>query len=91
MHALRVLDAFLAWANQQWRNLVNGLEAIGQILKGQFKQIETALVNLLNGLGTAAAEVQKVMLALGYTLEHVVDWVGAAFGCAIKQAANLLN
>lgn len=89
--ALKVLDAFLAWAKQQWRNLVNGLEAIGQILKNQFKQIETALVNLLKGLGAAAAEVQKVMLALGYTLEQVVDWVGAAFGCAIKQASNLLN
>jgi len=88
--ALHTLDAFLAWAKQQWRKLLNDLQALARILKNQFGQVEAALVNLLKGLGAAAADVQQAMVALGYALEQVVEWVGAAFGCAIKQASNLL-
>ncbi|MGW8393827.1 hypothetical protein [Pseudoduganella sp. HUAS MS19] len=88
--ALQDLDAFLAWAKQQWRNFVNGLQAIGQVLKNQFKQVEAALVNLLKGLGAPAAEVQQVMVALGYDLQQAEDWVGNAFGCAVEHASNLL-
>ncbi|WP_426113385.1 hypothetical protein [Massilia sp. PWRC2] len=49
-----------------------------------------ALANLLKGLGAAAAEVQSALVAIGYTLAQVKDWVGAAFGCAVNQASNLL-
>lgn len=88
--ALKTLDAFLGWAKGQLQNFVNGLQQVAQILKDQFQQVETALVNLLKGLGAAAAEVQHVMVALGYAVDQVESWVGDAFGCAVKQASNLL-
>jgi hypothetical protein len=84
------LDAFMAWAKDQWRNLVNGLQLIGQILKDQFKQLGEALAKALQALGALAAEVQQVLVALGYLLEDVAKWVGDLFGCPMTKAANKL-
>ncbi|WCM94174.1 hypothetical protein M5C99_05450 [Acidovorax sp. NCPPB 2350] len=88
---LSSLEDFLRWAKDQWRNFVNGLELIGQILKDQFQQLGKALASLLQGLGALAAQVQQAMVALGYALEQVVDWVGDLFGCPISKASNALS
>ncbi|TDR81923.1 hypothetical protein [Paludibacterium purpuratum] len=84
------VSAFLAWAKNQWRNLVNGLQLIGQILKDHFGVLGQALAEALKGLGALAAEVQQVLVALGYLLEEAAKWVGDLFGCPITKASNQL-
>ncbi|CAO3452600.1 hypothetical protein [Azospirillum largimobile] len=88
--ALADLNAFLAWAKSQWKNLVDGLKLVGQILQNQFKQLGKDLAQLLQGLGAAAAYVQQAMVALGYKLEEVAGWLSDLFGCPISKAAGSL-
>ncbi|WCM89093.1 hypothetical protein [Acidovorax sp. NCPPB 3576] len=84
------LDRFVGWVKDQWRNFVNGLQLVGQILQDQFKQLGKDLATLLQSLGALAAEVQQAMVALGYELEKVVDWLGDLFGCPINKASSAL-
>lgn len=84
------LNAFVHWIKDQWRNFVNGLKLVGQILQAQFHQLAQDLARVLQSIGALAAEVQQVLVALGYKLEEVVEWLGDLFGCPISKAANNL-
>ncbi|GKT15737.1 hypothetical protein AVHY2522_09185 [Acidovorax sp. SUPP2522] len=84
------LSSFVAWVKDQWRNFVNGLQLVGQILQDQFKQLGKDLASVLQSLGALAAEVQQAMVALGYELEKVADWLGDLFGCPISHGSNAL-
>ncbi|WP_338849084.1 hypothetical protein V8J88_09025 [Massilia sp. W12] len=88
--ALHDLQSFVNWVKAAWAWLGNNVNALAQILKDFFGQIGEAIAKFLQFMGAAAAQVKAALLALGYALADIEQWLENAYTCAIEAAADLL-